>query len=236
MPKKTRKSESQSTRDRILSAAEYLFGEQGYDATSIREIADRASVNLGLVSYHFASKETLYDCLIERRSAEIGRRRLKILAQENKAFAPRPIAADRIIYAYVWPFLELAFSTEPEWRSYTNIISSVANSRRWSSLISDYYDPVARTFLAELRRTFPGCSQVELANAFVFTVSVMLGAAAGTGRASRLSDDNANADEIEHIFDVMLPFLAGGFRALAEATSQGEQAAPGPGPAELDGA
>ena len=220
MPKKEKKTDSLATRDKILEAAEYLFGEHGYDATSIRDIANRADVRLGLVSYYFASKETLYDCLIERRSAEIGRRRLTLLAQENKTSVPDPIPTERIIHAYVWPFLELACSAGPEWKSYTKIISSVANSKRWASLISSYYDPVARTFLTELRRSLPTCSESDVANAFVFTVSVMLGAAAETGRVGRLSDGKVQTDDIERIFSVMLPFLTGGFHALSRSAPE----------------
>ncbi|MGF3021874.1 TetR/AcrR family transcriptional regulator [Methylobacterium aquaticum] len=220
---KKKQPDIKATRDKILEAAEHLFGEHGYDATSIRDIANLAEVKLGLVSYYFASKEALYDCLIERRAAEIGRRRLALLAQENRSVAPAPIPTERIIYAYVWPFLELACSAGPEWKSYTSIISSVANSKRWSGLISSYYDPVARTFLTELRRALPGCSQAELSNAFVFTVSVMLGAAAETGRVGQLSDGQVQADDIEHIFDVMLPFLAGGFHALAQRAKLGQE-------------
>jgi AcrR family transcriptional regulator len=202
-------------RDRILDAAEHLFGEYGYDGTSIRDIADRSGTRLGLVSYYFPSKEMLYEKLIERRSAEIGRRRLGLLAQENKVAAPHPIAVAMIVYAYVWPFLELSHAAGPEWKSYTKIISSVANSKRWASLISDYYDPVARTFLSELRRALPSCTEADLIHGFMFCVNVMIGATAETGRIDQLSRGTMHASDIQSIFDTMLPFLTGGFQALA---------------------
>lgn len=52
-----------SARDRILVAAAHLYALQGYEGTSIREIADRAGVTKPLVYYHFASKERLYGSL-----------------------------------------------------------------------------------------------------------------------------------------------------------------------------
>lgn len=51
---------SEITRERILRAAERLFAERGYDATSIRAIVARARVNQAAINYHFEGKEGLY--------------------------------------------------------------------------------------------------------------------------------------------------------------------------------
>jgi AcrR family transcriptional regulator len=51
---------SEITRERIMKAAERLFAERGYDATSIRAIVARARVNQAAINYHFAGKEGLY--------------------------------------------------------------------------------------------------------------------------------------------------------------------------------
>jgi AcrR family transcriptional regulator len=45
------------TKERILDAAEALFMEHGFEATSLRQITALAEVNLAAVSYHFGSKE-----------------------------------------------------------------------------------------------------------------------------------------------------------------------------------
>ncbi|HSF14255.1 MAG TPA: TetR/AcrR family transcriptional regulator [Vicinamibacteria bacterium] len=47
------------TRDRILTAARELFWLQGYEATSIAEIVEKANVNPGSLYYFFKSKEAL---------------------------------------------------------------------------------------------------------------------------------------------------------------------------------
>lgn len=51
---------SEITRERILKAAERLFAEHGYDATSVRAIVAKARVNQAAINYHFAGKEGLY--------------------------------------------------------------------------------------------------------------------------------------------------------------------------------
>jgi len=48
-----------TTRARIRDAAVLLFGRGGYDATSLRAIAQAAGVSAGLVIHHFGSKEQL---------------------------------------------------------------------------------------------------------------------------------------------------------------------------------
>jgi AcrR family transcriptional regulator len=51
---------SEVTRDRILKAAERLFAERGYEATSVRAIVAKARVNQAAINYHFAGKDGLY--------------------------------------------------------------------------------------------------------------------------------------------------------------------------------
>jgi len=52
--------------DRILAAADELFGEQGYDAISVRDVARAAGVNKALVFYYFDSKEELFGRVLTR--------------------------------------------------------------------------------------------------------------------------------------------------------------------------
>jgi AcrR family transcriptional regulator len=51
---------SDITRERIMKAAERLFAERGYDATSIRAIVAKARVNQAAINYHFEGKDGLY--------------------------------------------------------------------------------------------------------------------------------------------------------------------------------
>src|SRR5258708_33102795 len=55
-------------REHILVVAEELFGEKGFDGTSVRDIAQAAGVNLAMISYYFGSKEKLLESLIVYRT------------------------------------------------------------------------------------------------------------------------------------------------------------------------
>lgn len=51
----------------IISAAEELFAEAGFDGTSVRDIASKAGVNVAMISYYFGSKEKLLQAIFEYR-------------------------------------------------------------------------------------------------------------------------------------------------------------------------
>jgi len=57
-------------RERILTAAEELFAEAGFDATPTSRIAERAGVPKGLVHYYFTRKPDLLEALVERLPEE----------------------------------------------------------------------------------------------------------------------------------------------------------------------
>ena len=52
-------SKGERTKERIVQAALELFREQGYEATTMRMVADAAGVSLGNAYYYFASKDLL---------------------------------------------------------------------------------------------------------------------------------------------------------------------------------
>jgi AcrR family transcriptional regulator len=53
------------TRQRALDVALELFAEQGYEKTSLREIAERLDVTKAALYYHFASKEALLAGIVD---------------------------------------------------------------------------------------------------------------------------------------------------------------------------
>lgn len=52
------------TRSRIQAIALELFTEQGYDATSLREIAERLGVTKAALYYHFKSKDEIVESMM----------------------------------------------------------------------------------------------------------------------------------------------------------------------------
>jgi AcrR family transcriptional regulator len=59
------------TRKQLQAVALELFGEHGYDATSLREIAERLGISKAAVYYHFRSKEEILASMIEDFLAQL---------------------------------------------------------------------------------------------------------------------------------------------------------------------
>jgi AcrR family transcriptional regulator len=54
-----------ATRDDILAAARRLFGEKGYDATTVRAIAAEAGVSPAMIRHFFGTKEQVFVAVLE---------------------------------------------------------------------------------------------------------------------------------------------------------------------------
>ena len=55
----------------IMETAEILFAEKGFNGTSVRDIAEKANVNLAMISYYFGSKDKLLEALFSYRGEHL---------------------------------------------------------------------------------------------------------------------------------------------------------------------
>lgn len=77
-----------NTRDAITAAASRLFSEQGYDRTSLRQVAREAGVDPALVSHYFASKAALF-VTVTRPPQEVGEQLPGIVAGDRDVVGHR---------------------------------------------------------------------------------------------------------------------------------------------------
>lgn len=61
----SRQRDSVKTRQTLLDAARRRFAIDGYAATTVRDIADDAGVNVALIGRYFGSKEGLFEACLE---------------------------------------------------------------------------------------------------------------------------------------------------------------------------
>jgi AcrR family transcriptional regulator len=52
--------------ERLMDAAEKLFCDKGYEATSVRDLTTTAECNIASVNYHFGGKDKLYKAMFQR--------------------------------------------------------------------------------------------------------------------------------------------------------------------------
>jgi AcrR family transcriptional regulator len=127
--------------DRVLAAARSLFATRGYTATSLRNVADLADVDVALVSYYFKNKAGLLDAALTlpaafgaqveaAAAAPIDQRGRAMVAAHLAAWedeptadilraiilaaANEPSAMDRVRAIYTTRFLDVIASGLPE--------------------------------------------------------------------------------------------------------------------------
>jgi TetR/AcrR family transcriptional regulator len=71
--KRAEQQRSQSTRATILEAALAEFAEKGFEAASIRRIAERTGFQHPLITYHYPSKDVLWQAVAEETFERIRR-------------------------------------------------------------------------------------------------------------------------------------------------------------------
>lgn len=66
-----RPRDAAKTRQRLLGAARVRFAMDGYDATTVRDIADDVRVNVALINRYFGSKQGLFEACVEAAVREL---------------------------------------------------------------------------------------------------------------------------------------------------------------------
>ncbi|HVX25296.1 MAG TPA: TetR family transcriptional regulator [Parafilimonas sp.] len=90
-------------RTHIIETAMDLFAGKGYEGTSIRDIAEKASVNLAMVNYYFGSKEKLFEKIVEYKSSVTRGLLDEILKNEQ-------LSSIEKIYAIIDSYVEKLFT------------------------------------------------------------------------------------------------------------------------------
>ena len=77
-PPNRREENARATRGALLATARELFGQRGFTAVGIEEIAARAGVTTGALYHHFGSKRGLFRAVFDAMEAELMERAMAI--------------------------------------------------------------------------------------------------------------------------------------------------------------
>jgi len=206
-------------KDRILDVAEALFAKHGFDGVSMRMVADGASVDLALASYHFGSKRGLFDAVLLRRAEVLNGTRLEALEKCQQEAGEDGPSVEAIIDAFLKPLLAHGYQEDEGWRHYFELVAQVNSSPEWGGpLMTKYFDPLVRKFMDALKKALPDADPANLYWSYDFLSGALTLTFAHTGRIDQLSDGIAKSEDMVGAYERMVPFVSAGFRQLCAPT------------------
>jgi AcrR family transcriptional regulator len=192
------------TKSRILDAAEKLFGMNGFEATSLREITTEASVNLAAINYHFQSKDSLIDAIVARRIEPVNRKRLQLL----EAAGPNP-ALEQILTAFMAPVMQVKTMTM------VPLIGRILSNPDLfvDRVFMKHLAPVSQRFVEALTKALPQLPASEVLWRLHFSVAVMTHTMLWGKVYPKITNGVCDITDRDALVERAVRFVAAGFRA-----------------------
>jgi AcrR family transcriptional regulator len=200
--------------ERILSAALAAFAERGFDGATTREIAADAGVPQGLVSYHYASKQALWEAAADWMFSD--------LAAEFRAAAEalRDVDPATRLRATLKRFARFV-ARRPELHCFMTHEGSHDGPRlRW--LVDRHLRPLFESSTALIREAAPG---VDAAHLHYVLIGALAHVFAVAPEFARVTGRDARAPEmVEAHANVVVDLLVDGALARAAAAAPTKRA------------
>ena len=208
---------SADTKTRILDAAEKLFVEHGFEATSLRSLTSAAGVNLAAVNYHFGSKEELFQAVLTRRLDPMNQERIELLGRIEREAAGRALSCEKILFAMLIPALKLA---RDEKRGGNNFLRLVGRAYADPApfirhFLSAQYAGMIGRYKEAFSKALPHLSRQELTWRLHFVMGALSYTLAGTDALKLFAEATATTNNDELLLQRLAPFLVAGLKAPA---------------------
>ncbi|UCE02101.1 MAG: TetR family transcriptional regulator [Candidatus Latescibacterota bacterium] len=199
------------SKELLMDAAERLFAERGFAATSLRRITAEAGVNLAAVNYHFGSKEGLIEAVFERCIRPLSSERLRLLDEAEARSGGRP-SVELILESFVTPVLRAASrpSAQITMKLYGRTHSAPDSHVR--EIFLRQFGGVRERFTAALAHALPHLPRAELYWRLHFAIGAVAQAMADPERLVVLSDGACDPYDADATIARLVPFLAAGLR------------------------
>jgi AcrR family transcriptional regulator len=196
------------TKARILDAAEARFSEQGYAATSLRDITTLAGANLASVNYYFGSKEDLLKAVFQRLVVPVNNERLRLLDEAEAKAGHGPLDVEPVVRAFLGPAFRTA--TEGQFMQLVGRMHSETDSN-FRDVFLRLFVEVAQRFGAALGRALPDLETEEVMSRLHF----MIGSLAHTQVRLRCGGKvlPPHAQEQHELLEALTRFAVAGMRA-----------------------
>ena len=155
--------------------AEELFGEQGLDRVSIRDITRKARVNLAAINYHFGSKEDLIAAVFERRVVPVNEARLDALDRVERSAGKRIPKLEAILAAFIRPALQSSLNASKGGTAFSKLFGRCLSepSPEVEALLKRQFEPLVKRMEALLKKALPRLSRSEIFWRMKFTYGAL---------------------------------------------------------------
>jgi len=208
---------SVDTKTRILDAAERLFVEHGFEATSLRSLTSAASVNLAAVNYHFGSKEELFQAVLTRRLDPMNQERIELLEKIERESTGRPLSCEKILFAMLIPALKLARDEKRGGKDFLRLVGrAYADPAPFiRHFLSAQYAGMIGRYKEAFSKALPHLSRQELTWRLHFVMGALSYTLAGTDALKLFAEATATTNTDELLLQRLAPFLVAGLKAPA---------------------
>lgn len=212
-PSPNTRANGDQTREKIINAAEILFGNQSFDTVSLRDITDAAGVTLALASYHFKTKENLFSAIVARRAEILNQtRRDRLTALDTSG----NVSLESLLDAFMHPLFEQMQSDDEGWQAYLLLLAKLGAHERWLGHIRENFDETANLFVTRMRALLPDMGEEELMRGFSFILVLMLQTVSKNRRVDALSDGRYSSSDLDTSYRLLLKFCLAGLNALRD--------------------
>jgi len=215
---------SLDTKEQILDAAEELFADRGFDATSLRTITSKAGVNLAAIHYHYGSKEALIEAVLCRRLDDLNRERLELLDEYEATAGDDALELEPLLESFLGPPLRL--SADPARRAELFIrLLGHAYTQPGDFLVKLFttrFGGLVQRYLTAFGRALPELPPEEVVWRFHFMIGIMAHTMAGMHKMGSLGVHVTPASDMDAIIARLVTFVAAGMRATVDVRHQGE--------------
>jgi AcrR family transcriptional regulator len=210
---------SADTKTRILDAAEILFMEHGFEATSLRSLTAAAGVNLAAVNYHFGSKEELFQAVLTRRLDPMNQERIDLLEKLEREAGGKPPSCEKILFAMLIPALRLARDERRGGKNFLRLVGrAYADPAPFiRHFLSAQYAGMIGRYKEAFGRALPHLSKQELTWRLHFVMGALSYTLAGTDALKLFAQvaPDRDKDDDELLLQRLAPFLVAGLKAPA---------------------
>ena len=203
-------------REAILGAAEELFSTNGFNAVSVRDIAQAAGANPGSVTYHFRTKDGLLLEIYRRHCGPMNRRRSELLAAARRVRDLQD-RLEAIVRAYVLPAFSSGSDLAGGGARFTRLraVMSAEGNEVAGRIIAQTFDDTSHAFIDAIHQSLPQIPRNEIVWRSHFLLGALYYTLVTPERVSRLSRGGADGADPGNAIEQLVRATAASLQAPA---------------------